>query len=524
MRFVSILASAIIGLAATTVFAQDDSGTKTNTIPRPSTPATTNLFATNGVMSKNLFAPTNATSRPLSLMEALQLAITNNFDVRIESFNPKISKQDVEAAKGAYDPVINATADHTQSKTDTRDAKTEHFDIGVSQYLPTGGTVDIGANANETGGLNFAPTNRFTRTGQGAATVIGVRQPLLRNFWIDTTRYNIAISRKNLKISELVLRQRLLSTVSTVEQTYFEWIAARENVRVQEEAVALARQQANEYRQRVQIGVAMQLDEQRLEAQAATSESNLLIARRNQKEQENALVNLITTHFEDWGSLNLQPSDEMPTPAREFDLQASWTRAFEHRPDLHQLIIDLERLGLTEKLRYNQLFPTLDLTGSYGYNAFGDSLRGALADLSDANKPTWSVGLTASFPIGNRTARANLRGTRLEKEQADEKLKQARQTIMVQVENAIIEARTGWERIAATRVAREFAANSLAAGRFRLASGVVTSLEILSLQRDLTSARSDEIRALVDYNKALTVASEREGTLLDERGLNINIQ
>jgi outer membrane protein len=422
------------------------------------------------------------------LMEAIQLSITNNYDVRIESYNPRISEENVKAAKGAYDPVISATGDHTQSKTDTRDTKTERFDVGVTQYLPTGGTVDVGVNANETGGNQFAPTNRFTRSGQGAATLIGVRQPLLRNFWIDNTRYNIAISRKNLKISELVLRERLLTTVSSVEQTYFEWIAARENVRVQEEAVALAREQASQYRQRVQIGVAMQLDEQRLESQAASSEANLLIARRNQKEQENALVNLISTNFETWATVNLQPSDELPTPAREFDLQGSWTSAFEHRPDLHQLIIDLERLGLTEKLRYNQLFPTLDLTGSYGYNAFGDSLRGALADLSDANKPTWSVGLVASFPIGNRTARANLRGTRLEKDQANERLKQARQTIMVQVENAIIEARTGWERIGATRVAREFAANSLRAGRVRLASGVITSLEILSLQRDLTAA------------------------------------
>jgi outer membrane protein len=316
----------------------------------------------------------------------------------------------------------------------------------------------------------------------------------------------------------------LLTTISAVEQAYFEWIAARESVRVQEEAVSLARQQASEFAMRVRIGVAQQLDEQRLSSQAARSEADLLEARRNLRQREIAVVNLITTKYEDWRGYALQPSDELPTQPRNFDAQASWTKAFEHRPDLHQFIIDLERLGLTEKLQYNQLFPTLDLTGNYGYNGFGDSLRGTFGDISDANKPAWSVGLIASFPIGNRTAKARLRGTKLEKDQANERLKQARQSIMVEVENAIIAARTDWERIPATRVAREYAASALEAGRVRLASGVATSLEILTLQRDLTAARSDEIRALVDYNKAITVLLQREGMLLEERGLTVNVQ
>jgi outer membrane protein len=342
--------------------------------------------------------------------------------------------------------------------------------------------------------------------------------------WIDAFRYQIAISRKNLKISELTLRFRLLTTVSQVEQTYFEWIAARENVRVQEEAVALARQQAREYSMRAQIGTARPLDQQRFESQAASSEAALLTARRIAKEQENALINLITTQYEAWKGSTLEPLDQLPTMERTYDLQQSWTTAFEKRPDLHQFIIDLEKLGLTEKLRYNAIFPTLDLTGSYGYAGTQDSLRGVYADLADFNKPSWAIGLDASFPIGNRTARADLRAVRLQKDQATEKLKQARQNIMVQVENAIVDARTGWERIPATRAAREYATAALKAGQMQLAAGTSTALEILTLQQNLTAARSDEIRALVDYNKAVTVFLEREGTLLDERGLTVNVR
>ena len=84
-------------------------------------------------------------------------------------------------------------------------------------------------------------------------------------------------------------------------------------------------------------------------------------------------------------------------------------------------------------------------------------------------------------------------------------------------------ARSGWARIAATRTAREYASAALRAGQLQLQQGQVTPLEILTLQQGLTAARSDEIRALVDYNKAVTTLLEREGTLLEERGLTVNV-
>jgi outer membrane protein TolC len=504
-------------------FAQAQALSTNNSSKLPAaTPATTNLFTTNNVTGINLFANTNGILRRLGLMEAIRSAVSNNYDVRIERIEPQIAETDIESAKGVYDPVISASGNHVDAKVDGAHTRTETVGVGLNGRLPTGATYSLGVDTRENASRSI-PGNILGQTGSGTATLISARQPLLRNMWIDSFRYAIEISRKQLRITELALRLQLLSTVSQVEQAYFDWIAARENVRVQEEAVSLARQQAREYATRAQIGTARTLDQQRFESQAASSESALLLARLTLKEQENRLVDLITTQFEAWQGAALEPLDQLPTIERGYDLQESWTKAFENRPDLHQLIVNLEKLGLTEKLRYNALFPTLDLTGSYGYTGTADSLRGVYADLADANKPSWAVGLEASFPVGNRTARADLRSIRLQKDQANERLRQARQTIMVQVENAIVEARTGWERIPATRAAREYAAAAHKAGQFQLRIGTATALEILTLQQNLTAARSDEIRALVDYNKAVTVLLEREGTLLQERGLTLNV-
>lgn len=521
--FTTLYAVAAFAATVTQAFGQGK-GPSTNAPSKlpAATPATTNLFTTNIVTGPNLFANTNGIIRALGLIEAIRSAVSNNFDVRIERIEPQIAQTDIDAARGAYDPVISTSGEHRDTKVNGAHTRSETVGVGLDGRLPTGATYSLGVDARENASRTTVG-NVLTQTGSGSATIISARQPLLRNMWIDSFRYAIEVSRKQLKISELGFRLRLLSTVSAVEQAYFEWIAARENVRVQEEAVMLARQQAREYSVRTQIGTARPLDQQRFESQAASSEAALLQARRNLKAQENNLIDLITTEFEAWHGFAIEPADQLPTIDRTYDLQQSWTLAFERRPDLHQLIINLEQLGLTEKLRYNQIFPQLDLTGLYGYNGSGDSLRGVYMDLSDANKPTWAVGLEASFPIGNRSARADLRAVRLQKDQANERIRQARQTIMVQVENAINDARTGWARIPATRAAREYAAAALRAGQLQLQQGQITPLELLTLQQDLTSARSDEIRALVDYNKAVTVLLEREGTLLEERGLTLSI-
>ena len=524
-RFFSACLAVALAASAASARAQAQNPATTNAPSKlpAATPATTNLLTTNVLTGPNLFANTNGVIRALGLFEAIRSAVSNNFDVRIERIEPLLAETDIESAKGAYDPVISASGEHAESKSNGIRSKTDTIGLGLDGRIPTGASIGLGLdNLRETTTRTTSGTF-LDRDGSGRATVISGRQPLLRNLWIDSFRYQIQFSRKQLKISELDFRLRLLSTVSLVEQAYFEWIAARENVRVQEEAVTLARQQAREYSVRAQIGTARPLDQQRFESQAASSEAALLQARSNLKARENALIDLITADFEAWHGFALEPADQLPTVERAYDLQQSWTTAFERRPDLHRLIIGLEQLGLTEKLRYNQIFPQLDLTGLYGLNGDNDSFRGVFNDFSNANKPAWAVGLEASFPIGNRSARAGLRAVRLQKEQANERIKQARQTIMVQVENSINDARTGWARIPATRAAREYAAAALRAGQLQLQQGAVTPLELLTLQQDLTAARSDEIRALVDYNKAVTVLLEREGTLLDERGLTLSI-
>jgi outer membrane protein TolC len=85
-------------------------------------------------------------------------------------------------------------------------------------------------------------------------------------------------------------------------------------------------------------------------------------------------------------------------------------------------------------------------------------------------------------------------------------------------------ARAAYERAQASRAAREFAQIALDAEQKKLDNGRSTSFVVLQLQRDLTNARAEEIDALSDYNKALTVLHLREGTILKRNNVQVEIE
>jgi outer membrane protein TolC len=92
---------------------------------------------------------------------------------------------------------------------------------------------------------------------------------------------------------------------------------------------------------------------------------------------------------------------------------------------------------------------------------------------------------------------------------------------MVEIDNAVKVAKTNFERIEATRQARLYAEAALDAEQKKLENGKSTSFQVLQLQRDLTSRRSEEIRALADYNKSLADLAQKEGATLDRHGINL---
>jgi outer membrane protein TolC len=144
--------------------------------------------------------------------------------------------------------------------------------------------------------------------------------------------------------------------------------------------------------------------------------------------------------------------------------------------------------------------------------------------MQQGSRPFYSYGGQLIFPIGNTGARATYRKSKLTMEQYVLTLKKLEQTIMITIDNDITQAKSSYQQVAATRAAREYAADALDAEQKKLESGKSTTYTVLQMQRDLTTARGNEIQALDNYNKALSQLSLDEGSTLQRLSINIEVK
>src|ERR1035437_4305248 len=215
------------------------------------------------------WAQTNLQTQSMSLDDCVRQALEHNFDVRIERYNPQISRYDLSAAYGGYDPIFSISGQHDYSESGGNVSASipgtksddNSFSSSVGGLLPFGTTYNLFGNISETYGN--ARSNSFD--GTGGREGINLTQPLLKNFWIDGTRLNIRVAKNRLKYSEQGLRLRMIDVVTLVEQAYYNLIAARENVKVQQSALELAERLLAENKKRVEVGSMAPLDQKQAE-------------------------------------------------------------------------------------------------------------------------------------------------------------------------------------------------------------------------------------------------------------------
>ncbi len=463
----------------------------------------------------------------MSLLDCIQAALAHNFDVQVQRINPQISLYNLNAAYSGYDPAFSVSGTHTYrvspgayspiiggiSPSSVSDNNS--FDPSISGgLLPwTGLQYSFSSSLSETYGRGF--DNSSGNVG------VTLTQPLLKNFWIDSTRLNIRVAKNRLKFSEQGLRQQLITSVTAVANAYYELIFAQENVQVQQEALDLAKTQLDQDNQRVQIGTLAVLSVQQDESQAAQSKANLIAAQSTLDTDQNALKNLLTDKYSQWHDMNIQPTEPLLAPPQTFDLQNSWTKGMAGRPDLLQAKLNVEQWGIQLKYDRNQLFPELDLTGSYGYVGSGREFDNAVDQTGEGNSPNYSYGATLTMPLGNIGPRNQYKATKASLQQIGLQFKQLEQNIMVQIDNAVKQAESAYQSAEATKQARIYAESALDAETKTYAVGKATTFEVLTYQNNLTAARSQEIRALANYNEALANLAAQEGDTLERYNINI---
>ncbi|MEQ1654203.1 MAG: TolC family protein, partial [Nitrospira sp.] len=370
-------------------------------------------------------------------------------------------------------------------------------------------------NQNLATGFLFNPAY----TGGLALTLT---QPLLRNAGIDINKTFIKVAQNNADVEQHVFRDRVLTVLATVEQTYWELVFANENMKVAQAALKAAEELLATNRAKTKAGVMSIVDVLQAEAAVASRVEQVLVAEKSIRDQEDQLRRLLNPGEEDLRQdVRLTPTDAPAVVLEPLSLQEAIDTAIEQRPEIVQAKKNLESGELNKQFARNQLLPTLSLQGTMGMAGLGKDYGDSVSKNLSGDFYNFGAGLVLSYPLGNRSAVSTYNKRQLEFKNAEASLVSVRQQIIVGVREAVRRVQTDFKRIETTRSARIMAEKQLQAEQERLKVGLSTTRFVLDFQRDLATAQGNELRSVVDYNKSLSNLARHKATTLDRYNLQL---
>jgi outer membrane protein len=472
--------------------------------------------------------------RRLSIDEAVKLGLEQNLGIQIQRFDPQIQDTAIAQAKSLWAPQFSTTFQKNSNEQPVVNifsgtqpsVTTGQFFSGVTlaETLPWG--ANYSANWNNSRFTTNDPTNTFNPRLQ-SNLLLSFTQPLLRNRSIDQIREQVASSTKFRDLSDIQLDSVIIQTTRAVRNAYWDLSTAINNLKAQQESLALAQQSLSDNRKRVEIGTLAPIDIVQAQAEVASNEERVIVAEALIKRaQDNLRALILDPTATDFWTTAFEPSDAAPFQEQAIDIDAAVRNALDKRTDLRAAKNSLERSDLTIRLLRNQILPDVNAQVNYGAvgiggvqlpgrNPFTGEFTGsittpieraytsALSDVFRSSYPQWTFGVQIGYPLGSSTAHANLERARLEYQQAQTQLKNIELQIATQVRESGRNVQTNQKRVQSARASRELQEKKLEAEEKKQAAGMSTSFFVFQAQRDLSQARTQEILAISDYNKSL---------------------
>ena len=480
---------------------------------------------------ENTPIPQDSTIRRLSAKEAVDLALEQNLSIQVERLNPLIDDLSVAEARSAWTP--NFTSGLSGFSRDTpansrlsggkERVSDDEFgaNVGISQLLPWGG-ASYSASWDS---LRSKTTNTFSSFNPVLRTNFNLNfvQPLLRNFKIDSSRYQLLISSKNREVSDVQLRETVVQTIRQVKNAYWDLVYAISFLEVQEQSLDLAKESLKNNKMRVEVGTMAPIDIIEAEVEVARNEESRILAKASIGQAEDQLRSLIFNPNEpELWNLRLIPTDSPILELSSININDAVRNALDKRTDLRQARKNVETLDINISYFKNQVLPQVNFEANYGLAGLGGNrlLRGdgfpgpvigetrrhfgsVLLDLLKNDFPTWTMGLTVSYPLGTSAAETGLERIKLQRTQLETQIKNLKFQVTTQVRDLARQVNTYVKRIEATQSVRTLAEQRLGAEQKKFEVGISTSFMVFQAQRDLLEARNNEVGTILDYNQSL---------------------
>ncbi len=486
----------------------------------------------------------------LSLKSYLELVLANNTDIEIQRLNIEFPKNQITRSYSIFDPALfgqfNATRSNTQASDILAGANTvsslnQPWQFGYQQVLPTGTQFNVGFN-----GAKVSTNSQFQTFNPSYNSQLNFRftQPLLRGRGREVTRLPISIAKSQLKQAGFDLGDQVLRLLVAAERAYWDVIEARENLRVQENFMALTKAALDRSQKELELGAISALEIYQPQQQYATAEFQVTQARYRLAQFEDGLRRQAAIDLDpDIRRLPIVLTEPVSPPLEEgeFDKEGLVQRAMQLRPDFRSNLQQLDIDDLQIKATRNQLLPDFRLGGGYTTTGRGGvffprstalggttalaPVPGGIGDAFDQmigfGFPIYNLSLTLTLPLRDRNASANYADANIRRKRDMLQVRSVEQTVRLEVLNAITLVESSRASVKIGQIARDFAQKRVDAEQKRYELGTTVLFFVLQAQQDLTLAESNLVRESINYRRNQLQLLQRTGELLQERGVVI---
>lgn len=456
----------------------------------------------------------------LSLDEAIVIALANNLDIRMVSYNPGISRQEVMQAAAVFDYVAFGSFNLNRQNVRVnlfgdRNLRTQEYVAGVRRTTVTGAALAL------TSKLTWIRDHSVSRTSPNFEPdlTLSVTQPLLRGGWSQRNLASVRISRINNKVDMASFRQQVEQTVTDVITTYWLLVQARQDLAIQESLLAKTEATYQRVRERIQLD-ATAVEIKQSEAAVETRRAALIRAHKNILDVQDVLGRLLSDEtINAVANIEIVPTTSPITRSVTLDVEDQLVTALEHSPLLEQARLAIQAADISVRVARNEQLPKLDFVSSVGLTSGGDVLHEAGDRFWNGDYFNYQVGLELEFPIGNRQRRALLRQRRYERLQAITQMQKAADEVATRVRERIREVAAAHEEYLAQQKVVSASRDQLQAleDTERIRGQMTPEFMRVKLQAQETLAIAEraELQATIDYNTALAELDLATGSVLE---------
>jgi OMF family outer membrane factor len=446
-----------------------------------------------------LIFPTNpqevdtTTRQPITLNQAIELALRNNKDFQASRIALERSEANLISARAALFPSL--TTEFELSRDNSAGTELQNaLTIQNARRNPTRDPI--------TGDL-IPPILQ----GESTTNATGNVQLTYNIFSGGERSAQIEKAEKQVRSSRLQVEVTAEQTRFSATDSYYALQGTDAQVAIAQASVEDASQSLRDARLLEQAGLGTRFDVLRAEGDLATANEALTRAISDQRTARRRLVQILGVGQK----VELTAADPI-TEAGEWTipLENSIVQAYKNRAELEQQLLQVDIYEQDRFIALSSIQPKVDFLANYNYqNNFNDSV-GIVDGYSFAARVRWT------FFDGGR-AFAEARRANRDMDSAQTEFAKQRDQIRFDVEESYYTLTSTKENITSTRTNVTRFEEALRLARLRFQAGVGTQTDVINAQRDLANARGRYLQAIIGYNQALNKIQRAVSNLPDNK-------